>query len=627
MRTPPASAPCSSPDAESPSPVQQTLRTLSITFAGCLGVVGVWLFVHQALGCPSMIATYREQIIRRIHLPASRGNILDCTGVPIRANAPSHKFVLYLDSLLDPRMSRDECLRAVNAEIVRFAKLFDAPTYRRFLQPRSQLAKALDATAPMGLVLNEEFEPSDTTIAIWGINRTSFPHIRLERWERRVSAFPGCWPFIVGSVRLEEPIGQSPPGPPSESAARDHYHLYQKEMTGTSGIESQRESTLRGTAGVEEVVVTATGVQRVAVLSKTDPVPGRPVYTTLCLRLQRLGLGAFFADGACGAFAITTVADGAIRAVGSSPAPGGVRNASTPLANRAFLSLYSPGSTVKPLLDLAFLASGRVSPDDTVVCSGKYRIGTKLRGCDHVHSVVTMRSATCRSCNCYFEQTGWRVGPAYLHHWLRIAYGLNSHGDAAVASHPHIRMLPAKVMGPGQNGTWERIENWLLCIGQGDTEVTMPVLANATAALATGVVFRPHLFSDGPDGGEPVASSEYIVGRLPSTPEMRAQVLEGMIDVVHDPRGTGRRARVRGIEIACKTGTAEKMKDGAKIKNTLMVALVPARAPRYAIAAVIEDGVFGGVTVAPRIKAMVEGMLAEGFLSPDDGRTNEEARQ
>lgn len=611
---------------------RRTLRMLTLAYLAILAAVATWLIRYQLVGSPEMMASYNRQIIRRIHLPPERGGILDCKGLPIRTNVASFKFVLYLDALVDPRYGRKKYLETIGQAIVEFAKLFDTPTYRRLLRTENDIRKALLANGPLGLVLNEEFEPSDQMMATWAVHRSEFPHIRLERRLRRVNPYPGSLLHTAGDIRLEEPI--PPPLTPNAQFghARDSYHLYQKEMRGISGLELQRDSLLRGKPGVEEVVVTASGLQRASVVSRKSPIPGRHLYTTIDIRLQEIAEHGFFEDGGRGAFAITTCADGALRALGSSPTPP-PKDANTdweaiksdpnhPLLNRATQSLYSPGSTIKPNLAQAFLASGKVSPEDVVRCTGKQSIGRKLRGCKRAHGDVCLRDAIRLSCNNYFHRMGMHVGGDYLRQWLEKAYNYNGSKDKPDLALPQTKLMTR--IGK----TWRPIENWLLCIGQGATEVPVPILANAAAALVTGIVYRPHIFRADPHLPDPSLFPErHVICRLNTTPAIRKEVLQGMIGVVHGNPATGRRARVRGLLVAAKTGTAEKeiRSEGRMINNTLMIALVPARAPKYAIACVIEDGRSGGRTVAPRLKKVIEGMLEAGLIMSDEeaGEGNE----
>jgi penicillin-binding protein 2 len=88
----------------------------------------------------------------------------------------------------------------------------------------------------------------------------------------------------------------------------------------------------------------------------------------------------------------------------------------------------------------------------------------------------------------------------------------------------------------------------------------------------------------------------------------------GMYDVVHAVSGTGKRARLAGVKMAGKTGTAQYSKGR---KHAWMVLFAPFDEPRYAVAMVVEDAVSGGITVAPRVRSLMnEIFVLDGTLPP-----------
>ena len=82
--------------------------------------------------------------------------------------------------------------------------------------------------------------------------------------------------------------------------------------------------------------------------------------------------------------------------------------------------------------------------------------------------------------------------------------------------------------------------------------------------------------------------------------------------------GTGRRVRVAGFELAGKTGTAEYGIKGEGKKRGWMIAFGPFDRPRYAAAMLLEDAVSGGLSVAPRLQVLFEGLLRPA--APEEGR-------
>ena len=97
-----------------------------------------------------------------------------------------------------------------------------------------------------------------------------------------------------------------------------------------------------------------------------------------------------------------------------------------------------------------------------------------------------------------------------------------------------------------------------------------------------------------------------------------------MRDAVNELDGSGKRAKLDGLVVAAKTGTAEYGVKGSGRKMTWMIAFAPFDEPRYAVALLVEDGVSGGTTAAPRVKQLltrtfneVEGLGLSPVPAPD----------
>ncbi|OVE76337.1 hypothetical protein BVX97_01265 [bacterium E08(2017)] len=88
--------------------------------------------------------------------------------------------------------------------------------------------------------------------------------------------------------------------------------------------------------------------------------------------------------------------------------------------------------------------------------------------------------------------------------------------------------------------------------------------------------------------------------------------LHQLLDVIQADTGTGKRARIDGVRMAGKTGTAQYGGRGSGKQHTWMIVFAPYEKPQYAVAMIIEDGVSGGQTVAPKIKQLMQGVFQEG---------------
>jgi len=144
--------------------------------------------------------------------------------------------------------------------------------------------------------------------------------------------------------------------------------------------------------------------------------------------------------------------------------------------------------------------------------------------------------------------------------------------------------------------------------------VTTPLqMAMLVSVFANGgTLYRPHL-----------ARHEGLPAKVREMGWPQAAVdlvRNGMHDVA--TVGTGRRAQVRGVEVGAKTGTAEVDVGGVRRKNTWVTAFAPFDHPTVAVAIVVENGVSGGLTVAP----MVHDVLASVFGEvPQDEKAEADA--
>jgi len=194
--------------------------------------------------------------------------------------------------------------------------------------------------------------------------------------------------------------------------------------------------------------------------------------------------------------------------------------------------------------------------------------------------------------------------------------GIELPGEAAgIVPSPEWKRAAASL--PEDERRWWPGDTFNLGLGQGYLCVTPVQMAVACAALANGGrLFRPRLILDG--------SAPPPVSEIAAAPAALAAVRLGMEAVVDGRRGTGREARVEGVRMAAKTGTAQAGTPARPRTWAWMILYAPVEAPRYAVAMVIEDGASGGSAVAPRLGAMMrrvfnaEGQTAEPWLALRD---------
>jgi penicillin-binding protein 2 len=271
--------------------------------------------------------------------------------------------------------------------------------------------------------------------------------------------------------------------------------------------------------------------------------------------------------------------------------------------NRVIQGIYAPGSTFKIAAAVAGLEEGLVTPATTVYCPGYYAIyGTVFRcNVPGGHGIVNLQRAIAKSCNVYFYQLGVRLEITRLSAWAkRLGLGAPSgvdlpHEASGLMPSPEWKLRVQKV-------PWYPGETVSVSIGQGQVSATPLQLARMVAAIANGGrLVRPHLVRS--IGGVNVSTDPpQDIGLKPET--VRA-VREGMREVV--AAGTGWRARIAGVEVAGKTGSAQVVARARLARDPKsqklrphgwFVCFAPVDAPQIAMAVLVEHAGSGGEAAA-----------------------------
>ncbi len=395
------------------------------------------------------------------------------------------------------------------------------------------------------------------------------------------------------------------------------------DLIGRTGVERAYEDILRGVDGAEFVVVNAMG-RRVSTLTEGPPRPpvaGHDLRLTLDLKVQRALEEAM--DGVeRGAAVVLDPRDGGVLALVSRPAydPNefsyGLTRArweeissggSNPLLDRALQGVYPPGSTFKIVTMTAALRSGvatratRLAP-----CSGHYVFGGRAFGCwnPRGHGSLDFVGALQHSCDVYFYQIGIRLGLDAL---SRTAKDLGL-GDRTGIDLPQERrgLIPDAAWYERRWGKGGMRKGVMLnlAIGQGELLLTPLQLALMTAEIAeSGRALRPHIV-DHVSGARDFRVERPTQSGVTASAETWAAIHEGLELVIDS--GTGTAARIPGVRVAGKTGTAQNPhgKDHA-----LFVCYAPVEDPRIAIAMVVENSGHGGSVAAPRARRVLARVL------------------
>ncbi len=398
----------------------------------------------------------------------------------------------------------------------------------------------------------------------------------------------------------------------------------QGDIVGSSGLESRYEWIIRGKKGAEYSTVNVRG-QIVGSFDqgrKNKPaLDGNDLHLTMDFALQALA-ESLFADKR-GALVAIDPRDGGILAFISKPdydlsvlsgvTPKNVwrdlnTNPDRPLYNRATLTRYPPGSTFKMILALAALEERVITPNWTIQCTGAFRFGNKVFKDLHVHGTVNLQKAIAQSCNVYFYRLMLMVG---LDTWSRYGtmFGFGKPTGLDIAEENQGLLPSTAYMNKryGERG-WTRGFLVSLGIGQGELGVTPIQMACYAMALANkGFYHQPHAVASFVDKAtDIVQQNPYTTREIKLSDNTWANVREGMRQVVEEPGGTARGARVKGIQSAGKTGTAQNPHGR---DHAWYVGFAPFDDPKIAIAIMVENAGFGGAVSAP-----IAGLCVEQYL-------------
>lgn len=451
------------------------------------------------------------------------------------------------------------------------------------------------------VIIKQELTPADIAFVESHKDADFFPELELIHAQRRLYPQNGFAAHVIGYTgEISE----------SELDAPEFAKYEPGSVVGKFGIEKQYNDILTGIDGQREVMVDNRGRER-QVLGIKEATPGKNIQLTIDLDLQ--AVAELVLEGRKGAIVALDPRNGEVLAMATRPTfdPNkfSVRikssdwkelldNPDHPLLNRATQAQFAPGSTFKPLVALAGLETGAIDDQFSVHCSG----GASFYGHYHKcwwkggHGTVSLHSGIVHSCDVYFYNVGNRLGVDRIATYATQA-GLG-HETGIDLPHEAAGIVPSsewKIRNYRQK--WYPGETISVAIGQGATTLTPIQLARAIGGLAMGGIwYKPHLLKS----TKPEPPHQYALN-----PENVAKVISGMCGVVNEGGGTGGRARLPGVEVCGKTGSAqltsnEFIKKGGKAPkdNAWFVGFLPREHPEIVVVALWEGGVHGQFAAA-----------------------------
>ena len=377
---------------------------------------------------------------------------------------------------------------------------------------------------------------------------------------------------------------------------------YASARYGTAGLEDAFDRALTAHT---DAVDPFTQLQQIVAGTQGAP-RGADVVTTLDLPIQ-VALVAGLSRYARAAGVVLDPRTGAVLALASIPSydPNKVdaqwsvllHDPASPLLDRSTAGLYPPGSTFKVVTAADALDAGVVTPQSTFSDYGGLTIGnfTVHNDEEEVTGTQDLAGAFALSSNVDFAQIALKIG---VDRWFEYAakWGL---GEPVAFDLPVTRdHLPAK----------KDVYAGILAqlgFGQASLLVTPMRMALIGATIAhDGTTPRPYLVRRLGGGETGIATRPETIAQ-PITADTAHEVRDVMVEVVK--RGTGTAARLPGVTVAGKTGTATNPHGRS---HAWFVAFAPAEAPRVAVAVVVENVGYGGTYAAPIAREVLRVALA-----------------
>jgi penicillin-binding protein 2 len=562
----------------------------------------------------AMLSTQNSMRLQIVKAP--RGLIYDRNGVVIARNRPSYQIAILPTQLKDRTQVLRNLLRFQDAK---GAQLFDSDL----------VVWSLDHARwrkfqPLVILEDASFE----AVAMVEEHQMDLPGVVTLVESRRSYPFGSAAGHALGYM---DEVKEEEVDAFKTQAAKGESPLYGRgDRIGRKGLERRYEEYFRGRDGIRYVMVNAFGkeIEVIHEMPQLAPTAGKNVVTTLDMRLQCLA-ESLLSDTLRGAVVAIDPRNGEVLVMASSPRMDGnifslsrgqrahgwahlALDSTLPLNNRAISGGYEPGSTFKGVVSVAALQSGTINATTHMprACNGGYRFGNRVWRCwdPRGHGSLGLVDAFTQSCDVYYYQVGLELGMDAINYVAR-EFGLGEKtGIDLEDERAGVLMDSTTYMEHFGKRGWRWSRGLILNLSIGQGQITTPIqLANYVAGLANGKqLYRPHLLREvqSPSGAMEIQTQPEVIREINLSPEEHAIILQAMAQVVDSPKGTAARARVPGILVGGKTGSAENP-HGDKT-HALFICAAPLDHPTIAIAVLIENVGHGGSFAAPIAGALLK---------------------
>ncbi len=540
--------------------------------------------------------------LRTIFIPSPRGVISDRNGEPLVRNRPSFNIELVVEDAPNVNQVVADLAAIVGEDPLVLRERLSSQNKRRRFEPKIMMR-----------------DVSRDLVAVVSSQRHRLPGVIVSVAPVRDYPFGGLAAHTLGYLREVS----------SDQLKVPAYQGYRAgDLVGQSGIEASLENYLRGERGAQAVIVNARGT-KIGEAYFQPEIPGSDVRLTLDRNLQMIAEEAL--QGRPGSVVAIDAQNGDVLAMASSPAFNpSVFSGEIPkdvwadlvdpkqakLSNRALQGAFPPGSVFKMFVAAAALSEGVTDSSEKTFCPGFLKFGKRSFRC-HKHSGhgrTALYDALVQSCDVYFYTVGQRLGVDRIYSYAHDLFGFGEPVeleafDESKGLVPSTQWKASYFRNP-EDKKWYPGETLPVSIGQGAVLTTPMQLARAMAALVNGGrLIKPRIVSKvvANDGRilEERQNAPDVMRVLDIEPAILSEIRRGMIGVVEDKRGTGKRAALpesSGIRVGGKTGTAQVASRESGLDHedhAWFAGFAPAENPRIVVVTLIENGGHGGEVAAP----------------------------
>lgn len=584
-------------------------------------ILGFRLLYLQAWEHDELATLAEENRVALVPIQSPRGRIYDRNGEVLARNDAGFAAVLNDDEIVD--------LDALLAELTPLLGLTSSDDRRI----RRSIA---DGRRKDPVVVRSRL--TDAEVARLAAHQNSLVGLKVLQRSTRVYPFGEAASHLLGHIGR---ISKSDIARLDKESQVDQYQGV--THIGKLGLERSYEEALRGGLGYQRLEVTASG-QVIRELDVRPSRSGKSLRLAIDWPLQQKIEAAY--GSRRGAAVVMDPRNGEVLAFvsmpnfdpnrfvdGIDPVLWDTLNNSpdVPLFNRALRGIYPPGSTYKPFMALAALASGERKPEDTISDPGYFMLGNhKFRDSrPEGHGTVDLKKSIVVSSDTYYYKLAIDMGVDTIHQYVS-PFGFGSKTGVDMLGEVE-GILPSSEWKKKRFGkVWLTGETPSIGIGQGYNSFSILQLARATAALANGgKLYKPRLVRSilDTETGEESLVQPVLERDLALREDWLKLVREAMIEV--NLKGTGARVFAGApYSVAGKTGTSQVFTVGQKEKynaatvserlrdHSLYIAFAPAEAPTVAMAVIVENGGFGAAAAAPIARIAIDHLLVPSKATP-----------